>query len=628
MAMDNEVVIHVRAKDDTDRVFDAVRTKAKKLGDDVTLKIKAEDKTEAAFKSAERRAKSLDDDVNVEIKADDKTGPAFDSVKRKAKTLGDDIGKNTGKKIGEDWAQGLINSFTNVTPAMVKTGIAAAAIMAPQIGATIAGAVVGGAGFMGVAGGMLIAAQDSRVKVAARTLGEQVSNSLKGAATSFVPASVEAIEKVKLGWRTMLPTIQNIFTQSAKFVGPLTDSLIKMGSRVLEGVEVAVGRAGPVMEAFGYLFEEVGDAVGDLFEQVSEDADIGAVAIQDFGDILGALIRDFGGLTHELSEVKEEWEMWQEAFRKSDAWLEDHISWLDVTADGYEKGSEAAKLYREGVIGAAGSSNDYTNYLKELNKVQEETIAGTEKHTEALQNLAHEMQNQTDPLFTLFDLQVKVAKAQAEYNKQVKEGGENSPKAQKALAEMGRAAFELNTALGEAADGFNGRLTPAMRTALRNAKLSDAQIDALERSLIKSRDAAEKWEGSFEQVFRVREIITSSGETIYAGGGGRQAPIRDRGASGKIKGSASGGMSGGRTWVGEHGPELLDLPPGSQVHSNPDSRRLATAGSTDGTGAGGPVTIYLTVDGQTIATAVLPSLQKLNRDSYAGDVTRMFPATR
>jgi hypothetical protein len=44
--------------------------------------------------------------------------------------------------------------------------------------------------------------------------------------------------------------------------------------------------------------------------------------------------------------------------------------------------------------------------------------------------------------------------------------------------------------------------------------------------------AARNWEGTFEQVFRTRIITTRQGEEISAGGGGRQAPQMDRGATG------------------------------------------------------------------------------------------------
>lgn len=49
-------------------------------------------------------------------------------------------------------------------------------------------------------------------------------------------------------------------------------------------------------------------------------------------------------------------------------------------------------------------------------------------------------------------------------------------------------------------------------------------------------------------------------------------------AGGIVGAAASGGLRSSLTWVGEQGPELLDLPAGSRVWSNPDSRRkLASA---------------------------------------------------
>lgn len=49
-------------------------------------------------------------------------------------------------------------------------------------------------------------------------------------------------------------------------------------------------------------------------------------------------------------------------------------------------------------------------------------------------------------------------------------------------------------------------------------------------------------------------------------------------AHGGIKGAADGGMKSGLSWVGEHGPELVKLPPGAQVHSAGDSQRMAAGG--------------------------------------------------
>ena len=47
------------------------------------------------------------------------------------------------------------------------------------------------------------------------------------------------------------------------------------------------------------------------------------------------------------------------------------------------------------------------------------------------------------------------------------------------------------------------------------------------------------------------------------------------GLGGGKKGEASGGSAGGLTWVGESGPELVNLPQGSYVNNNQSSKRMA-----------------------------------------------------
>jgi ABC-type Fe2+-enterobactin transport system substrate-binding protein len=98
-------------------------------------------------------------------------------------------------------------------------------------------------------------------------------------------------------------------------------------------------------------------------------------------------------------------------------------------------------------------------------------------------------------------------------------------------------------------------------------------------------------------------------------------------AAGGIVGmAASGGIRGGLTWVGEHGPELADLPVGSRVWSNPDSQRKAQApwasmlneprrggGRAAGAGAGSmqPVIVHQTIelDGKVIARQIFDPLR-------------------
>ena len=78
-------------------------------------------------------------------------------------------------------------------------------------------------------------------------------------------------------------------------------------------------------------------------------------------------------------------------------------------------------------------------------------------------------------------------------------------------------------------------------------------------------------------------------------------------SAGGIVGAASGGARSGLTWTGEHGPELVKLPAGSQVRSNPDSRRMVA----DSRMGGQPIIVYqtITLDGKVIAQQIFDPLR-------------------
>jgi hypothetical protein len=87
----------------------------------------------------------------------------------------------------------------------------------------------------------------------------------------------------------------------------------------------------------------------------------------------------------------------------------------------------------------------------------------------------------------------------------------------------------------------------------------------------------------------------------YLPSGGREY------AHGGVIGAAGGGPRSRMTLVGEQGPELVDLAPGSRVRSNPDSKRIA-AGMAGG-GGGGPITIQLMLEGRQVAEAIFDPLR-------------------
>lgn len=75
------------------------------------------------------------------------------------------------------------------------------------------------------------------------------------------------------------------------------------------------------------------------------------------------------------------------------------------------------------------------------------------------------------------------------------------------------------------------------------------------------------------------------------------------GVAGAAPGLASGGYGGGMTWVGENGPELVNLPQGSYVNNNQSSNRMAQQG---------PVQAYIDYDelARTLARVLGQQMQR------------------
>jgi hypothetical protein len=568
----------------------------------------------------------VDNQVKIKVVADDDTDRGFASARAKVRKFGEDIAdglKKIGPKIGDTLGKDVIEGVGNKVPAMGQVGIILGAALAPTLGAAVAAGLMGAAGGVGIVGGITLAAKDPRVAAAGEGLGKELSTSLQKSASAFVPVLLSSMETIRGSFRKLLPDIQAIFDKSATFIAPLLDGLTTGAGRLIDGIRKAVEGAEPVFESFGRLFAGIGDAVGGLFEGIADDGDAAGAAIDDVTMALSNTIETIGHVVNALAELKGAQESLDEGIDKQRYKLEDNVSWLDLTADGYEKGSEAANLYREGVIGAAGSTNDYNHYLEQQADATKKATDATLAQTDALKELADEVKSQVDPLFKVIDAQEALNQKQKAYADAVKKSGRNSDEAKAALRDLGKAAFGLNGDIAAVAKDFNGEFTPSMRKALQNAGLTTGQISRLEKQLKTAARAAKAWEGTFSQTY-VTNFKTFgkpySQEGISRGSVGGLA-------SGGIKGAASGMLGEGMTWVGENGPELVDLPPGAHVQSNPDSKRMV-AGAGSGDGFSGPIIINLSVDGDVIARAALPSLQAINRTQYSGDVTRMFPATR
>ncbi len=120
-----------------------------------------------------------------------------------------------------------------------------------------------------------------------------------------------------------------------------------------------------------------------------------------------------------------------------------------------------------------------------------------------------------------------------------------------------------------------------------------------------------------EVTIRIRQVFTTVGNAV-----GDVGAILARRAHGGVVGQAAGGGArSGLTWVGEHGPELADLPAGSRIYSAGDSRRMAASG---GGGGGTPIVVQFLLDGRLMAEKLVDPTREMIDRRFGGSVQAAF----
>ncbi|MGW3025873.1 phage tail tape measure protein [Streptomyces sp. NPDC001221] len=174
------------------------------------------------------------------------------------------------------------------------------------------------------------------------------------------------------------------------------------------------------------------------------------------------------------------------------------------------------------------------------------------------------------------------------------------------IAEAGINGGGLETAgalMGASSSEIRSLNTLRSQTATYAKQAGQTTADAVYGAAIKAQDklvkSLEKQQAKLEAAMAHLAKVMESAISRAAG----------KKASGGIVGmAATGGMRGGLTWVGEQGPELLDLPVGSRVWSNPDSRRMAAAA-----GRSEPAVIEIRSSGSEIDELLLKVLRRAIR---------------
>jgi hypothetical protein len=536
--------------------------------------------------------------VNIKIRVDDSDAKkGFDGVRGAAHHLGDDL-ETESDKIGNRMAEGIGSGAEKKLRNSKGQFKAAGASLGDSIGE-----------------GAEEKIKNDRSRFS--RVGQFLSQDLgKGLASALPKSLTEGVTELgpKIG-----PLGLVIGAGIAPVLGAtISASIIAAAGVGAVGIGVALAAQNPkVKEAAGNLGttikqELVADSAGFI------DA---AGALEDVGQAASLAVEATGGLVRTLTEL-------YGAMSYVSPLGEKILDWLSKDSDKKKD--------------AAAATDNLTNKTDAFG--QSVTTTGS-----ALLTLDQQMNQVYDSQRSLFDSTTDTAKAFDDFKSSIKKNGntldENTEKGRAnrtALSNLGRS---LNNAYKAYVD-VNGETSRANGIAATNynrfvkaaegAGYSASKARELARSigLIKPKDVKifanthdaqgriDALKGKIASVKgKTVEVHVSVTGTERLNAAGHR--IGGYAHGGVVGHAAEGGPRNGLTWVGENGPELADMPPGTRVHSAGDSARMAGGG---GQGMGGPIVVQLAVDGRIIAAALADPIRRFVHDRFGGVVQNAYGA--
>ena len=466
----------------------------------------------------------------------------------KAKDLLPDL-KEEGSKGALSAAAGFAKALPGALRGAVSSGPGAvvggilAAWFVPTLSAAAAGAIVGGVGIGGVVGGIALAAKDSRVQAAGKDLAATVTRDLEESGSRFVEPTLQGIGIIRAAWNNVADDVDGVFEATARYVEPLARGVGDFVRQVMPGVRKAAEAAGPIIREIGEGLPRIGRAIGDVLSDLSGDADEGASALRYMFQVVetgvrfvGAAIHMFAGMYRAVLDIADA------AITAEEALLGWNPLFKGTIAEGRKKVDELKGALDKGGDAGKGAGDKIEGGLLQAGAAADDATGSIKGQAAALDELAVKLRAQTDPMFALIDAQNGLRDAQRDYNKAVKEHGKRSPEAQEALRKMAQAAIAVQTATGEAAGTFDGKLTPAMKATLRSAGFTEAEIADLEKQFKTAKAAGDKFAKNYHANVFVDWHYRTFGKPGTAVGGIGGAGFKGLASGGPVEGPGPKGV--------------------------------------------------------------------------------------
>lgn len=327
--------------------------------------------------------------------------------------------------------------------------------------------------------------------------------------------------------------------------------------------------------------------------EAQEEALITLTLIQQKGaDALNAYAEGSGNAAAASKELESQWQTLKETAARNlgpglaDAagFAADTVEWLFQLEEASGRALEAIFPWYQAQEEATKQTGDLVKVTQDYGLVADRLSEKLEgEHADAVRIVKGEFQSYTRTLYDVITAQASLSdpaigaanainrleEAQKDYQDVLANEDSTPEERERAALQLAEAQNQLTVALARVRTEGGQDAIDAMEEVLRSAGVAEEEIQRLIQAL------------------KDYNAVPVANKSI-AIGGTRQV--------GTVTARASGGPASGFVQVGEAGPEIVELPPGSVVHSASDSRRMTGQRPAARAGGGGTIVQNITVN--------------------------------
>jgi len=371
-----------------------------------------------------------------------------------------------------------------------------------------------------------------------------------------------------------------------------TNQIAKAQAIILDEVEKQVGGTAEAMEKAS----NGADRAANAYENMQEALGNGMLPVQRaWNDMLTETYKS-------ITENTEATNQYNDMFREAGG----TVDWLgNRWKDGMMMSKDHADAMVNNAQVAENSTNNYIAMARAIDKIGEEAILSEEEVTALnktisnyntgmvglIQGIQKDNDNYTESLAKLQtkgnellgDLNTLTAQGWSPQSEKVKDVTEKIGENRQAINDLetdhqriaSARVFELYLdKLKGGAEGFtDAEYEMALQAGITAGYWDQASVD-MAKSMDATATSVANTKTKTIEFKSVWDNLADKAITLTT----TYLTIREEKSALYAANRASGGSASGLTWVGEKGPELVDLPGGSYVHNNAESQRMASSG--------------------------------------------------